>query len=174
MTHSLTESPETAEVSGANGDRSGDHGPRSPHLFGPNSSFDFHFQHPSPPPPSTSTQAICYTKRAPNLTQFCDTCQRNTLPFNYLICVLKYQVRSKSLSPDTQSTLQHHFNTNRGNTVAMAMKRSSSSTSSNSSIHSYSSSSNVRASCYAVNATTASLQGFHYSTTPSSGAGWCS
>ncbi|KAF1939849.1 hypothetical protein EJ02DRAFT_504507 [Clathrospora elynae] len=48
-------------------------------------------------------------------------------------------------------------------------KRSGSTSSSNSSIHSYSSSSNVRASCYAVNASSASLSGFHYSTCPGSG-----
>lgn len=69
------------------------------------------------------------------------------------------------------------FIRNRGTTVAMAistMKRSSSS--SNSSIRSYASSStaNVRASCYVVNVATASLQGYHYSTTGAAGAEWCS
>ncbi|KAH9875513.1 hypothetical protein J1614_004249 [Plenodomus biglobosus] len=48
----------------------------------------------------------------------------------------------------------------------MALRNSSSLSSSNSSVHSNASSmANVRASCYAVNASTASLQGFHYSTT---------
>lgn len=87
---------------------------------------------------------------------------------------LKEQSRLRTTVFDTTTPL-HQYRTNRGNTVAMAMtKRSSSSMSSNSSIHSYSSASNVRASCYSVNAATASLHGFHYSTTPSAGAGWCS
>jgi hypothetical protein len=117
--------------------------------------------------------AFCYTKRSYTLTQTCDSCQRNTLPFNHNISASELSKPLSTLISNT-STLQNQSKTNRGNTVAMAMKRSSSSTSSNSSIHSYSSASNVRASCYAVNASTASLQGFHYSTTPSSGAGWCS
>ena len=47
--------------------------------------------------------------------------------------------------------------------------------SSNSSIHSYASSTGpVRASCYALNASTAALSGFHYRTTLVGGVEWCS
>ena len=58
---------------------------------------------------------------------------------------------------------------------AMALRNSNSRSSSNSSVRSNASSTaNVRASCYAVNTSTASLQGFHYSTTGVAGAEWCS
>jgi hypothetical protein len=54
--------------------------------------------------------------------------------------------------------------------MAISNKRSSSS-SSNCSDRS---TANVRASAYVVNAGTAALQGFHYSTTGAGGAEWCS
>lgn len=110
------------------------------------------------------------------------TTDHQTQPALTTTTTTAYNLRSTTsvfncFSSSLPTTLDHPTPTpssNRGKILAMANSPNKRSSSSSSNRSSGSSMANVRASAYVVNASTAALSGFHYSTTGAGGAEWYS